>query len=203
MSRILAFAPHPDDIEIGCGGTLAAYARQGAEIHLFVATDGGRGGDGAVRQAEQEASARVLGIREVHWGGFEDTRLPAEDALIQAVDRVVTAIHPEIVFVNHHEDTHQDHRRLARAVHSATRHVPSVLAYETPTSREFAPTVFKQIDDTLSVKLKALETHVSQVQRTNITGLNILQFALAMSHFRGVQARVACAEGFMPFRVRL
>jgi len=203
MSRILAFAPHPDDMEIGCAGTLAVYAGQGAEIHLFVATDGGRGGDGAVRRAEQEASARLLGIREVHWGGFEDTRLPAEDVLIQAVDDVVMSIKPEIVFVNHHEDTHQDHRRLARAVHSATRHVPSVLAYETPTSRSFEPTVFMDIGDTLSDKLKALDAHASQVERTNIQGLNIVQIALATAHFRGVQAKVSCAEAFMPIRIRL
>jgi len=203
MNRILALAPHPDDIEIGCGGTLAAYARQGAEIHLFVATDGGKGGDAAVRKTEQENAAAILGIKAVHWGSFEDTRLPAEDALIHAIEDKVQEIKPLIVLVNHHEDTHQDHRTMARAAHSATRYVPSVLAYETPTSSNFLPTVFMDIHDTLSDKLKALDAHASQVERTNIQGLNIVEIALATAHFRGVQGKISCAEAFVPIRIRL
>jgi len=203
MNRILALAPHPDDIEIGCGGTLAVYAGQGAEIHLFVATDGGKGGDGAARKSEQEKAAKILGIKAVHWGGFEDTKLPSEDTLIHAIEDKVQEIKPLIVLVNHHEDTHQDHRTLARAAHSATRYVPSVLAYETPTSSNFSPTVFMDIHDTLSDKLKALDAHASQVERTNIQGLNIVEIALATAHFRGVQGKISCAEAFMPIRIQL
>ncbi len=203
MNRILALAPHPDDIEIGCGGTLAVYAEQGAEIHLFVASDGGRGGDGPMRRSEQEKSAGILGIKTVHWGGFEDTKLPDESVLINTVEDWVKKIRPSIVLVNHHEDTHQDHRKLARAAHSAARDVPSVLAYETPTTSHFLPTVFMDIHDTLFSKFKALEAHSSQVERTNIKGLNIVEIALATAHFRGVQGKISCAEAFMPIRVRL
>lgn len=203
MSKILALAPHPDDMEIGCGGTLAVYANQGAEIHLFVASDGGRGGDGSIRRAEQEKAAEILGIRAVHWGGFEDTNLPGEGVLIHAVERRIQEIRPSVVLVNHHEDTHQDHRKLAWAAHSATRDVPSVLAYETPTTRGFLPTIFMDINDALLSKVKALEAHISQVERTNIKGLNIVEIALATAHFRGVQGKISCAEAFMPIRIRL
>ncbi len=203
MSRILALAPHPDDIEIGCGGTLAIYAGRGAEIHLFVASDGGYGGHGPARMSEQEEAAKILGLKAVHWGGFEDTKLPEEHVLIRAIECVVKEVSPSIVLVNHHEDTHQDHRELARAAHSATRDVPSVLAYETPSTREFLPTVFMDIHETLSSKIKALEAHDSQMERTNIKGLNIVEIALATAHFRGVQGKISCAEAFMPIRVRL
>jgi len=203
MKRILALAPHPDDIEIGCGGTLAVYAGQGAEIHLFVATDGNQGGDGATRKAEQEAAANILGIHAVHWGGFEDTKLPAEDTLIHVLEDKVQAIKPDMVLVNHYEDTHQDHRTLARAAHSATRYVSSVLAYETPTSGYFTPTVFMDIHATLDDKLKALNAHASQLERTNIQGLNIVEIALATARFRGVQGKISCAEAFVPIRIQL
>ena len=43
--RILAIGAHPDDIEIGCGGTLAKYAHLGHDVYLFIATDGAAGGD--------------------------------------------------------------------------------------------------------------------------------------------------------------
>ncbi len=74
--RILAIGAHPDDIEFGCGGTLIKYARQGHEPFLLVMTDGSGGGDGALRQKEQEASARILRASRLIWGGYPDTALP-------------------------------------------------------------------------------------------------------------------------------
>ncbi len=203
MKKILVLAPHPDDTEIGCGGTLAAYAGRGAEVYLFVATDGGKGGDPAVRRSEQEAAAEILGLKMVHWGGFEDTLLPDEHRLIAGIEELVRKIRPEFVFLNHHEDTHQDHRALARAALSATRYTPNVLAYETPTSNNFAPTVFMDIAGVMERKKKALMAHKSQVERTNIQGLSIVDIALASAHFRGIQGRLNSAEGFMPVRIQL
>jgi len=203
MNKVLALAAHPDDIEIGCGGTLAEYAKRGAEVYLFVATNGAYGGDAAVRRSEQEASARILGVKEVIWGGYEDTELVVNTDLIHAVEKQVKDISPDIVLVNFHEDTHQDHRALARAAYSATRYIPNVLAYETPTTLDFDPHVFMDIDVTLPQKLEALNAHASQIERTNIQGLNIVEIALATVHFRGVQAKLTSAEAFVPIRVCL
>ena len=203
MNKVLALAPHPDDVEIGCGGTLAEYASRGDEVHLFVATNGARGGDGDARQREQEESARILSVCQVHWGGFEDTELTSGSDLIHAIEQKVAEIEPATVLVNHHDDTHQDHRALARAAYSATRHVPNVLTYETPTTLNFDPHVYMDIHATLSDKLKSLNAHASQVERTNILGMNIVEIALATVHFRGVQAKISCAEAFMPVRLRL
>ncbi len=201
--RVLAFGAHPDDVEIGCGASLAVHADRGDEVFLFIATEGGAGGDPAVRRREAEEAARILGVSEILWGGFADTRLP-EDALglLRAVEDAVQRVHPEIVYVNHERDTHQDHRALAKAVHSATRYVPTVLAYETPTTIDFAPTAFMEVADALSRKVKALKAHASQIERTGVK-LDIVQIALATAHFRGVQSRLSCAEGFVPIRLRL
>lgn len=204
MNRILALAAHPDDVEIGCGGTLASYVERGAEVHLFVATEGGRGGDMSVRRDEQEEAARILGVKQVHWGEFDDTNLPTSaNQLIQAIDELIEEIKPLIVFVNHHDDTHQDHRALALAAYSAARYVPNVLAYETPTSNNFDPKVFMDISDTLERKAEALKAHASQVERTNIQGLDIVEIALSTAHFRGIHGRLNSAEAFVPVRVQL
>jgi LmbE family N-acetylglucosaminyl deacetylase len=204
MNKVLALAPHPDDIEIGCGGSLAEYAKRGLEVHLFVATDGGRGGDAKVRMHEQEASAKIMGVNEVHWGGFVDTELENHSTpLIHALEKYINLLNPDTVLVNFHEDTHQDHRALARATYSATRHVPNVLAYETPTTLIFDPHVFMDIHASLSTKLRALNAHTSQIDRTNIQGLNIAEIALANAHFRGVQSKMPSAEAFVPIRLRL
>ncbi|HXH73038.1 MAG TPA: PIG-L deacetylase family protein [Mariprofundaceae bacterium] len=203
MKRILVLAAHPDDLEIGCGGALAVHAERGDEVHAFIATFGDAGGEAMVRKAEQEKAAEILGIRRLHWGEFHDTHLPEEAReLMTRLEAVVQEVQPDTVYVNYRDDTHQDHRVLAQVAHSVTRYVPNVLAYETPSSTAFEPTLFMDIHDTLSKKLKALEAHASQVDKTHVR-LNIVEIALATVHFRGVQGKLTCAEAFMPVRLRL
>jgi LmbE family N-acetylglucosaminyl deacetylase len=201
--RILALAPHPDDLEIGCGGTLAKHVARGDEVHIFVATFGDVGGAAEIRKSEQEASARVLGIEAIHWGEFLDTKLPEQSqALMAKLEAILHEVNPDTVYVNHGEDTHQDHRVLAQVARSVTRYIPNVLAYETPSSTAFEPTAYMDIEDTLAVKIEALKAHASQLNRTHVH-LDIVEIALATAHFRGVQGKLSCAEGFIPVRMRL
>ncbi len=203
MSIILALAPHPDDLEIGCGGTLAQHAKRGDEVHIYVATSGEVGGVAEVRRAEQVKAAEILGVKEIHWGSFVDTKLPESSRdLMKSLEDVIQRVNPDTVYINHNHDTHQDHREMAQVARSATRYVPNVLAYETPSTLDFEPTAYMDTSDTLSLKLKALEAHASQVERTHVR-LNIIEIALATSHFRGVQGKMSCAEAFMPIRMRL
>jgi len=203
MSTILALAPHPDDIEIGCGGTLAVHADRGDDVHLFVATEGGVGGSADTRKVEQQKSSEILGVKEIHWGGYLDTCLPQQAmALMETLEKLVQQVKPDTVYMNYRDDTHQDHRVLAQVANSVTRYVPNVLAYETPSSISFEPTLFMDINDTMPRKKEALEAHASQVDRTHVK-LNIIEIALATAHFRGVQGKLSCAEGFMPVRMRL
>jgi len=203
MKRILALGPHPDDLEIGCGGTLAVHADRGDEVHMFIATFGDVGGEAVVRRAEQENAAGILGVSRIHWGDFRDTHLPEHaQELMAKLEAVVHEVQPDTVYVNYRDDTHQDHRMLAQVAHSVTRYVPNVLAYETPSSTAFDPTLFMDIQSTMERKIRALEAHASQVDRTHVK-LNIVEIARATAHFRGVQGKLSCAEAFMPVRMRL
>jgi len=203
MKTILALAPHPDDLEIGCGGTLAKHVTRGDEVHIYVATAGEVGGAAKTRRAEQIASAKILGITEIHWGNFEDTHLPvSSQALMAELESIVQKLNPNTVYVNHLDDTHQDHREMAQVARSVTRYVPNVLCYETPSTIGFEPTVYMDTSDTLNLKLQALEAHQSQVERTHVR-LNIIEIAMATAHFRGVQGKMSCAEAFVPIRMRL
>lgn len=199
--NILAIGAHPDDIEFGCGGTLVKYAAKGARIDLLVMTDGSRGGNGRRRRREQERAARVLGARVIHWGGYRDTLLPSVRRLIDRMEKALDAVHPDFIFVNYPEDTHQDHRQVARAAISATRYARNVLFYEGPTTVNFTPTVFIDIAREIGRKIRALRMHRSQVTRTRIEGTAICDIARASAHFRGVQGRVRWAEGFAPLRL--
>jgi LmbE family N-acetylglucosaminyl deacetylase len=199
--NILAIGAHPDDVEFGCGGTLVKYARKGAQIDLLVMTDGSRGGRAPVRRREQQEAASVLGVSKVHWGGYRDTLLPSVRHLIDKMEKVIRRTPRDFIFVNYPEDTHQDHRYVARAAISATRWARNVLFYEGPTTVDFTPTVFIDIADEIAVKIDALHRHTSQIAKTRIEGTPISEIAQASAHFRGVQGRVRWAEGFAPLRL--
>lgn len=199
--RILAIGAHPDDIEFGCGGTLIKYARQGHDVSLLVMTDGGGGGDGRIRRQEQQAAGDILGVSRLFWGEYPDTAIPLDRESIQRVERVILDVRPDFIFVHSQDDTHQDHRHLSVATITATRYTRNVLFYEGPTTQNFSPNVFVDIDGILQDKIAALQAHESQVTKTNIEGMNILNIVQSSAHFRGIQGRVRNAEAFVPLRL--
>ncbi|MDQ5985412.1 MAG: N-acetyl-alpha-D-glucosaminyl L-malate deacetylase 1 [Syntrophus sp. SKADARSKE-3] len=199
--KILAIGAHPDDIEIGCGGTLAHHVKAGHDVYLLVMTEGHMGGHGETRKLEQEAAARILNPKELFWGGYLDTELfPNMNQLVHDIETIIKKICPDLIFVNYEEDTHQDHRALTKAAVSATRYVKNVLFYEGPTTQQFSPVVFVDINETMEDKIAMLLAHHSQVTKTNIEGLSIADIARSTAVFRGIQGRVHYAEGFIPLR---
>ena len=143
-----------------------------------------------------------MGVREVFWGKFMDTELLNRgNDIIRLVEYYLDRIEPDFIFVNAFDDTHQDHRTVNRSVLSATRYVKNVLFYEVPTTSSFSPQVFVDISDFLDRKIMALEAHASQVMKTNIEGVSILDIARSSANFRGIQGRVKYAEAFCPLRL--
>jgi LmbE family N-acetylglucosaminyl deacetylase len=199
--NILALGAHPDDIEYGCGGMLTKYAQRGHDVYLWIASDGALGGDASVRRQEQSDSALVMGAREVFWGDYLDTEIPLTRELIVRLESVIRRITPRMIFVHYPDDTHQDHRNLAQSTLSATRYVPNFLFYEGPTTQNFTPNCFTDIEKVLDKKLACLEAHRSQVAKTNIEDLTILELAVSSANFRGIQARVKYAEAFQSIRL--
>lgn len=199
--RILAIGPHPDDIEFGCGGTLIKYAAAGHDVNIYVITDGSFGSDPALRREEQVRAAEFIGAKELYWGGRRDTEVIDDRDLIISMENVVRKAQPDIVLVNYHEDTHQDHRAVSLAAVSATRYVKEVLFYEVPTTNNFQPEIFVDIMSVLLKKLELLGLHASQVDKTRVQNLTILESAQSCANFRGFQGRVKYAEAFKALRV--
>jgi LmbE family N-acetylglucosaminyl deacetylase len=198
--KVLAIGAHPDDIEVGCAGTLLKYARYAHDIYLLIMTEGQMGGTS--RKDEQRKSADILKPKEVIWGGYKDTELtPNMNRMVYEIEEVLKKIKPDFTFVNFGEDTHQDHRALSKATVSASRYIRNVLFYEGPTTHDFAPTVFVDIKETVDDKIAMLLAHQSQVMKTNIEGLSIVDIVRSTAIFRGIQSRVQFAEGFIPLRL--
>jgi LmbE family N-acetylglucosaminyl deacetylase len=199
--NILAIGAHPDDIEFGCGGSLSKYSQRGHQLFLLVMTGGGSGAPSETRMAEQTAARAILGAEEIFWGGYQDTHLGVDTEMIKKIESVIAAVKPEFIFCHFPDDTHQDHRHLAQAIMSATRYIRNVLFYEGPTTQNFNPQVYVDISDTLDTKLEALRAHRSQVMKTNIEDLSIIEVARSCANFRGIQGRVKYAEAFHSLRL--
>ncbi|MBN1576545.1 MAG: PIG-L family deacetylase [Chitinispirillaceae bacterium] len=200
--NILAIGAHPDDIEYGCAATLSRFAEKGDNVYLHILTDGRKGGAPAARRKkEQEKSAAIMGVSEVFWSNYEDTKLPFHDTVIADIQKVVDTVKPVFVFIHDANDTHQDHRYACDCAVSATRFIPNVLFYEGPTTVHFGPNVFVNIYDRLNTKFRCLRAHRSQVMRTNIYNQSILDLAKATAIFRGEYCHQKYAEAFKSLRM--
>ena len=199
--NILAIGAHPDDIEFGCGGTLLKYSRGGHNVFLLVLTGGSFGGEPSIRMKEQEDVANLMKTKGLFWGGFKDTELVDNRELISKIEDVMDKVKPHIVFLNYCDDVHQDHRAASHAGISATRYIEEVLYYEVPTTQNFEPDIFVNIQDILDEKMELLKIHASQVDKTRVENLTILESAESCATFRGFQGRVKYAEGFKALRI--
>jgi LmbE family N-acetylglucosaminyl deacetylase len=126
--RVLAVGAHPDDIEFGCGATLARWAGEGIEVVLLVLTDGSKGTwDREVdvralvarRRAEQQAAARTLGAVGVEFLDLVDGELEAGPNERAAVCEVIRRVRPDTVLGHDpwkRYRLHPDHRRAGELV---------------------------------------------------------------------------------------
>lgn len=200
--NILVLSPHPDDMEFGCGGTVYKFSKKGYKITVYVATFGEYGASANVRKKEQERSSRIIGA-DLIWGSFKDTEVFFKRELIDEVEEVIKKVCPFLIFVNFYRDTHQDHVALSNATITAARYINNLLFYETPTSIDFLPNIYFDIGDVIKYKEKLLKSHASQVNKTRVRDLSIIESAYSTAVFRGYQARVKYAEAFLSERLLL
>ncbi len=177
---VLAIGAHPDDVELGCGGTLAKLVGSGRRVAILHLTRGERGTRGTVeeRRREAEAAGAALGARRVDFLDLGDGALrtgePEEDALIAHLRR----LRPEIVFGPTPEDRHPDHGRAHRLVEAAAfyaglaRRAPESGAPHRPAAvfgymqhDPFAPSFIVDITAFWERKLQALAAYESQLHQ--------------------------------------
>jgi len=185
---VLVVQPHPDDADIGAGGTIARLARAGATVNLVTMTDGSRGTmDPAqsmevlarTRRQEQEQAARATGIKELLFLDYPDGELPSgaepRDRLISIIRRyrpdLVMTVDPWLAY-----EAHPDHRLTGLAVAAAclfsamptfnpedlatglALHAPSMVAFFGTAH----PNQFVDVDETWDNKRAAISAHQSQ-----------------------------------------
>ncbi len=161
--RILAIGAHPDDIEIGCGGSLLEAKKSGAKIAMLVLSRGGVGGDASLREHELNDAAAALGACLYH-ADFEDTRFDSDPRLIPTIESVVRDFQPDVIMTHSRHDTHQDHRATFEASRVAARSVQTLMSYQSPSSTtDFKPTTFTNVTSVIQAKIELIAHYQSQV----------------------------------------
>ena len=162
---VLAIGAHPDDVEIGAGGTLLAHRAADHTVAILTLTRGARGGDQALRVRESQRAADIIGAR-LFLEDLEDSGIPEGDPAIGVIERVVAEIQPTVVYTHSVHDVHHDHRNTHRAAIVACRQVGRVYCFQSPSATiDYRPSYFVPIEEYLSGKLKVIGAFDSQASR--------------------------------------
>lgn len=165
MKKILAIGPHPDDIELGCFGTMCRYADEGNEVHFLVLTRWEGGTDDGDRTIEAVKSSKLLKCN-LHQENLKDRYISEGVETIQTIEKYVELIKPDIVFIPSLHDTHQDHRAVHYASLVAMRLVNEIYVYQSPsTNTDFHPNYYMDITKYMDTKTEAVRIHTSQGEK--------------------------------------
>ncbi|MEU9202595.1 PIG-L deacetylase family protein [Streptomyces sp. NPDC048332] len=161
--RMLVVGAHPDDVEIGLGGTIHRRAHSSWDVTVLTMSGGGNGGDPAQRRKEAHRAAEVLGAR-LFMEDLPDGSMVADRITVEAVERAVAEVTPDVVVVHSESDTHQDHRAVHRATLVACRKVARLACYQSPSATvAYRPNRFIELSEIdVEAKLAAIEAHHSQ-----------------------------------------
>jgi LmbE family N-acetylglucosaminyl deacetylase len=174
--NILAIGAHFDDVELGCGGSLAKHARGGDKVFVYVATLSGfvnqynqtvRSGESARREAD--AAMGVLGVEELICGEFKTLEVEFVDPLNIEILKLVDRFKIDQVYSHWTGDIHHDHQALARASLHSCRHVPRLLMYRSNwyhSTLDFRGNFYVDITEHWETKERAIRAHVSEMNRT-------------------------------------
>ena len=216
--EILAVGAHPDDVELGCGGTLALLARRGRSVGILDLTRGEAGTRGTpqTRAAEAAESARILGARFRDGLDLGDGNLRTDRAAELEVIDVIRRRRPRLVFAPLPNDRHPDHVRAGRLVADAAfyaglrsletgrpPHRPQQVVFF-PSTFLAEPTFLVDVTAFLETKLAAVRAFRSQFfdpaskePETFISSPEFLEGVTARVRAFGRLANVGAAEGFV------
>jgi len=187
MSKnILAIGAHPDDIELGCFGTLDIHNKIGDKLFGIVITNGEQGGDPKKRKMESKKTAKLINMK-MFFGEFPDGGVIDGLGTVNFIENIINKYKIDVVYTHSKNDRHQDHRNVSNATISASRYVGEVFSYETPSSiSPFFPQFFVDITKSISLKKKAISLQKTQEKRYYMKTESIE----GLAKYRGFQAGV-------------
>ncbi|PCH66816.1 MAG: bacillithiol biosynthesis deacetylase BshB1 [Bacteroidetes bacterium] len=217
--NILAFGAHPDDVELGCGGTLLSHVATGKKIGIINLTRGelGTRGTPEIREEESAEAAKLIGAETRENLGFEDGFFKNSKENQLKVIEVIRKYQPDIVIAPAIEDRHPDHGRASKLISEAC-FLAGLLKIKLTTSEPWrpkavyhyiqfrshiTPNLVVDISDFQEKKMEAIKVHKSQFYdpdsvepETLIAQKGFLDLIEARALEYGTQIGVKYGEGF-------
>ena len=189
-NKILVVVAHPDDEVLGCGGTIARFAKQGYEVNILVISDGESSRNLKDYDLKRKIKnrkkacfnvAKLLRAKKPNFCGYPDNQLDKIPLLkiTKEIEKFIKKIKPNLIFTHHWGDLNIDHVKVNAAVVTACRPqkgntVKTLLFFEIPSSTEwqisskkntFSPNWFVDITKQLKKKIKALNIYKSEIKK--------------------------------------
>ncbi|MEA1939993.1 MAG: bacillithiol biosynthesis deacetylase BshB1 [Candidatus Caldatribacteriota bacterium] len=179
MLNILAISPHPDDVELGMGGSILKFTNVGHQITILDLSDGESAsqGDSKTRKKESIKSSRILGIEERITLDFPNNYLQDEIESREELAKIIRNIRPDIIFAPYWVDANPDHiaasklcdsaRFLGKLTNTEIKGKPFYIkkAYYYSASRSklnFNPSFIIDISEEMEMKMEAIKAYESQ-----------------------------------------
>lgn len=224
---ILAFGAHPDDIELGAGGTLIAHIHQGKRVGLIDLTYGelGSRGNKEIRLQEAARAREIIGAVARMNLGMADGFFQNDEKHQKEIIRIIRHFKPEIVICNAPTDRHPDHGRAAQLVSDACFYAgltkistqwvgkyqdawrPRMILHYIQ-YYDLKPTILVDISQFIDLKMQAVKAHQSQFYDPNskepqtlISQPEFLDNVINRAAYYGQYIGAKYAEGFITQRI--
>lgn len=213
---VLAVGPHPDDVELGCGGTLLKLLRHGHTAAVVDATRGEKGSRGTVADRDREAAAATarLGLQQRRNLGLPDTAVRASDEATRLLVAVLRELRPRLLLAPALQDLHPDHGGTAELCTRAhffaglRNFAPELgapyrprLLLRYPGNVPLEPLLCVDISDVAAEKAELIGCYASQLRGGTeghlVQGTDLLGRARVRDQFWGMRIGVAAAEAFV------
>ena len=193
--NILAIGAHPDDVELGCGGTLAKHLDLGDNVFVLMMTDGEKGNHSPNRK-ECYSSLKKIGIKKenIFFGNFLDAYLTDNFETVNFIEELIKDLKITRVYTHYPIDRHQDHRNCSNAVSSAARKVSEIFLFQGPsTMPPFQSHYYTELlEKHFNKKKQALACYKSQIKK----GIVNLDWVRNIAQIHGLLYNKQYAEAF-------
>jgi len=197
---IMVFGAHPDDLEIGMGGTISKLIKLGYNVIMVIATlpNFTSADKKDERKKEAQSSAKILGCTNIQFLDLSFEQLVFGRKMVSLIDSLIKKYNATTVFTQWIGDSHQDHRILTQSVIAAARDITNLYMYETTipgglTEKSFRSQLYIDITREIENKNKSLQCFKSQIFRCGPFWIDAID---GRSKYRGYQINTKYAEAF-------
>lgn len=172
IRRVLAIGAHPDDVEMGAGGTVVRFVEEGKEIHYiafsFVRNIIPKGFPRDIRKIEMQKAADVLGITSTKLYDYPlRLFLRNRQSILDDLCEIRETLNPDLILTTSLFDTHQDHQVIATESFRAFKKTSMIWSYELPMNNiEIKRNVYMQLTEKeMRMKINAVNQYKSEIER--------------------------------------